>query len=40
VKATVETEVEEKSEYELLRDAFVAKLVERFKLVHMSLEAL
>jgi hypothetical protein len=40
VRAMVDTEVEEKSEYELLRDARVAKLAERFKPVQMALEAL
>jgi hypothetical protein len=40
VRAMVDTEVEEKSEYELLRDARVAKLVERLKPVQMALDAL
>jgi hypothetical protein len=40
VRATVDTEVEEKLEYELLRDACVAKLAERFKPVQMALDAL
>jgi hypothetical protein len=40
VRATVDTEVEEKLEYELMRDACVAKLAERFKPVQMALDAL
>jgi hypothetical protein len=40
VRATVDIEVEEKTEYELLRDACVAKLAETFKPVQMALEAL
>jgi hypothetical protein len=40
MRAMVDTEVEEKSEYELLRDARVAKLVERLKPVQMALDAL
>jgi hypothetical protein len=40
VRAIVDTEVEEKSIYELLQDAHVAKLVETFKPVYMGLKAL
>jgi hypothetical protein len=40
VRATEEGEVEEKTTYELLRDARVAELADSFKPVQMALEAL
>ena len=40
VRATMDTEIEKKSLYELLQNACMAKLVETFKPVQMALKAL